>query len=104
MHKIYNTAFQFGVVFNIFLFTILNIVSFMVARNKYESIDRSIMFSPDYGFSWGFPFIWDETYFKVVEGAGTILNVIIWVSCSFAFGFLFKFIRSKVSSRRVELK
>jgi hypothetical protein len=104
MSKIYNMAFQFGVVFNVLLFTFLNIISFLHASNNYKSIERSIIYSPaGYEPRWGFPFAWGETYFNIVEGGGTILNILIWVICGFLFGFLFKFAGSKISSRRVEL-
>ena len=110
MSKIYNTAFQFGVVFNILLFTLLNVGSYIIAHNDFvkREIEREnslINFSGgNYGFSWGFPFVWEAKYFNIIEGGGAILNVIVWVVCGLLFGFLFKYIWSKVSSRRIELK
>lgn len=100
MSKIYNTAFQFGVVFNILLFTLLNLISFTVKRNEYENSE--IKFAPA-GFSWGFPFNWGENYSVFIEGS-SILNIIAAVFGYLAFGFLFKFIEAKISLRRIKLK
>ena len=98
--KVYDIAFRMGVLFNILLFTIFNIVSFVIAQNKHLAGRGEIHF-PDYGFGWGFPFVWGEQFF-VVEGAGTILNVVIWVFCGFFFGFFFKFVWSKIVRRGVK--
>jgi hypothetical protein len=104
MSKIYDIAFRMGVLFNILLFTILNIISYTVAENRHFEFTRKYAFGSDYGFAWGFPFKWSEKYFNVVEGAGTVLNVLIYVACGFFFGFLFKFIWSKISRHWAELK
>ena len=78
---------------------------FAAYRNHQEYMNREIKFSSVYGFpSWGFPFNWDENFFTIINGAGGILNILIATFCSFVFGFLFKFIWSKISARRIELK
>jgi uncharacterized membrane protein YbjE (DUF340 family) len=109
MSKIYDIAFRMGVLFNVLLFTLLNVGSYIIAHNNFvkgeierESAQINVSWA-NYGFSWGFPFGWEEKI-NVIEGAGGILNIIIAVFCGFAFGFLFKFIWSQISSRRIELK
>jgi len=104
MSKIYDIAFRMGVLFNVLLWTILNIISYAIAENRHFEFIRKYAFGSDYRFAWGFPFKWSEKYFNVIEGAGIILNVFIMVSCGFLFGFLFKFIWSKISRNRAELK
>lgn len=108
MSKVYTIAFRMGVLFNILLWTILNVVSFKKAESEFFQRrierERSGLNFPccDYIGSWGVPFDWTETYF-VIGGAGTILNIIIMTACGFAFGFLFKFVWSKISRRGVGL-
>ena len=106
MPKFYNKPFKVGVLFIIVIFIGFNFVSYFAAyRNHQEYMNREIKFSSVYGFpSWGFPFNWDENFFTVIDGAGGIINILIAAFCSFVFGFLFKFIWSKISSRRIELK
>ena len=109
MSKIYNIAFRMGVLFNILLFTVLNVVSFKSAESEYLQRhierERSGMQFPccDNMESGGIPFDWTEKYF-VIEGAGAILNIIIITACGFAFGFLFKFVWSQISRQNSELK
>jgi len=98
MSKIYDFAFRMGVLFNIVLFTILNVISLEVNRSEYES--SQIKFGPA-GFSWGFPFDWGERYWILTEGY-SVLNIIAAIFGSLVFGFLFRFVWSKISSRRVE--
>ena len=98
MSKIYDIAFRMGVLFNVVLWTILTLISFKIAQNDYlrrEHSEIRISCCDDIG-SWGIPFNWTEKYF-VIEGAGTILNIIIMAACGFVFGFLFKFVWSKIS-------
>ena len=102
---IYNIAFRMGVLFDVLLFTILNVLSFTAAGNNFMNGRREEMnFGPHDGVPWGFPFRWNEKLFNVIEGGGAILNIFITVLGGFIFGFMFKFIWSKISSRRVELK
>lgn len=100
MSKIYDIAFRMGVLFNILLFTMLNVISFTVNQSEYEKSE--IKFAPA-GFSWGFPFNWGKNYSVFIEGS-SILNIIAAVFGCLMFGFLFKFIWSKISSNRAELK
>ncbi len=102
MSKIYNTAFEFGAVFNILLFTILNITSYKIAENEYLK-SGLVNFAPNNGFRWGFPFNWGENYSVFIEGS-SILNIIVAAFGCLVFGFLFKFVWSKISSNRAELK
>jgi len=89
-----------GVLFNILLFTIWNVISFTVNNSEYEN--REIKFAPA-GFNWGFPFNWGENYSVFIEG-GSILNIITAVFSGLVLGFLFKLVWSKISQQRIELK
>lgn len=101
MTRLYNTAFKTGVLFSISVFAHLNFLSYSNANAKYqEYMSREARFSPAYGFpDWGIPFHWNEKYFGVIEGGGGILNIIIIAICSFAIGFLFNIISSKLFRR-----
>lgn len=77
MSKIYDIAFRMGVLVNVLLFTVLNVISYKIAENEF--IRRQIYWEQSeikfsgierFG-SWGFPFDWDAKYF-VIEGAGAI--------------------------------
>jgi hypothetical protein len=99
MSKIYDTAFRMGVLFSIFLFTILNVLSLTVTKKRAEEITFGIG-----GSNWGFPFDWEGKFFNVIEGGGAIMNILVAVACSFMFGFLSKFAWPKISQPRAELK
>ena len=97
-----------GVLFNILLFTILNVISFINAQNRFMNREElGIRFSNCCNFVWGFPlkmfrgdfFIEDSFILYYI-----VINTIIYVFCGFFFGFLFKFIWSKISQRQMELK
>jgi len=108
MSKIYDIAFRMGVLFNILLWTILNIIGLVIAQNDFlqrelEWENSEVKFCCVSRGSWGIPFDWEAKYF-VIEGAGAILNIVIMSVCGFGFGFLFKFIWSKISSNRADLK
>jgi hypothetical protein len=98
--KIYTIAFRMGVLFDIVLFTIFNVASFIVNQSEYEN--RGIYFAPA-GFKWGFPFDWGRQYAMLVEG-GTIFNLVFWIAGGFFFGFTFKFVWSKIPERSALLK
>lgn len=96
MSKVYDIAFRMGVLFNVVLFTLLNVINYKWAESEYlqRQIERE-RGAPSFGCcesigSWGFPFDWTVKY-SIIEGMGTILNIIIIAACGFAFGFLFKF-------------
>jgi hypothetical protein len=101
MSKIYDIAFRMGVLFNILLWTMLNLATYIAARNE---VNRAgVTFSSSTGYSWGVPFgmfrgrmLWDEY--------AMVANAVIYVACGFFFGFLFKFVWSKISRRRIEVK
>lgn len=91
MCKIYNKAFKFGVAFNVVLFVVLNIASFVVGYREHNS--RLIRFAPHNDFPWGVPFDWswgDEI------GLGFALNIFAITACSFTLGFVFRFALRKV--------
>ena len=100
MSKIYDIAFRMGVLFNVLLWTLLNLANYIVARNE---INRAGLTFADSTHSWGVPFamfrgrmLWDEYAMAA--------NAVIYVFCGFFFGFLFKFVWSKISSNCAELK
>jgi len=98
MSKIYDIAFRMGVLFNILLWTFLNLINFFEARNSFLEWENAIGASYLGEFNWGVPFpMFMNTYYLV-------LNTIVYVACGFFFGFLFKFVWSKISQRRAELK
>ncbi|HEX8289582.1 MAG TPA: hypothetical protein VF556_16485 [Pyrinomonadaceae bacterium] len=72
-------------------------------------MNREIKFAHD-GYSWGFPFELYRNYLGYPHNdigftpEGVVINTFIITICSFIVGFLFKFIRSKMSERRVKLK
>ena len=93
-----------GVLFNVMLWTILNIISFLVARDRVTEREMSLIeFGWYSGFSWGFPFEMFRNYFLADEYL-VVFNVIIYVVCGFFFGFLFKFVWSKITLHRAKLK
>ena len=102
MSKVYNIAFRMGVLFNVLLWTVLNLITFIDRRNNFIALENSeISFSGD--FDWGFPLpmfmnqqLFDPHYL--------VINTIVYVVCGFFFGFLFKFIWSKISRHQAELK
>jgi hypothetical protein len=106
MYKLYNKAFNIGVLFNILLFTVFNLLSYFAAyKRSHEYTDMMIGISPVRRFpSWGFPFAWEGTNFNIIWFGNEALNFLIIAFCGFAFGFLFRFIWSKIPSRRAELK
>lgn len=103
MNKVYDIAFRMGVLFNVVLFTVLNVASYKSAESEYLEREPWAFSCCNSIGSWGFPFDWTEKY-SMIEGAGTIFNIIIMAACGFAFGFLFKFVWSKISRQRTELK
>ena len=94
MSRIYNRAFKVGVACNIALFTILNIINYVVSYRAYHT--RTIRFAPDSGVRWGIPFEWFEGGGLPV---GLVLNVFIIAFFSFIFGFAFRFASEKMSER-----
>ncbi len=107
MSKIYDDSFKIGFLFNIFVFVVLNIISASIAYNEY--INQEIKFAHG-GYSWGFPFEMFDNYSGYPQNnigftpVGLVLNTISLVISGYCFGFLSKFIRSKISSHCAELK
>lgn len=105
MSKIYDTAFRMGVLFNILLFTVLNLLTFIETRNGYIFWSNSRFTAyPDAGWRWGFPFpmfFYQELFIDVIF---LMVNALVYTVGAFFFGFLFKFVWSKISQSRAELK
>ena len=101
MSKIYNKAFKIGICFNVLVFTILNIISFVVSRNEHITAWNSGLRIGIYGdYSWGFPF----EMFSGVElfrVENVVINTFIISGCGFVLGFLFKFAWSKFASHKL---
>jgi hypothetical protein len=105
MNKLYNKAFNAGVLFNILLFSALNFFSYLIAYKRHLGYRKDTNISGVSGFpSWGFPFNWGDGHFNIIWFGNEVLNFLILAFCGFAFGFLFRFVWSKTSSRRAELK
>lgn len=90
MSKIYNKAFKVGFSFAIFIFVILNIVSFAISSQQCEELNRQ--FSSLIYCSWGFPANIDTT-------EGLITNGFAAAICSFTSGFLVKYVWAEMPSR-----
>lgn len=97
-----NKAFAVGFCVNIFIFVILNYLSFAMAR--YEYTNREIKLDHD-GYSWGFPFelyrnyvsdIRDNTGFTM---KGIILDSVLILICGFILGLVFRFAWSKFQAK-----
>lgn len=105
MNKLYNKAFNVGVLFVVLLFSILNFISYLIAYKRHIGYKRDAKIFGVGGFpAWGFPFSWGDGQFNIMWFGNEVLNFIILAICGFAFGFLFRFVWSKISSRRVGLK
>jgi hypothetical protein len=106
MFKLYNRAFNVGVLFNVLLFSALNLLSYFSAYKRYlEYRNVETKLAQVRGFpSWGFPFGWGDTHFNIIWFGDEVLNFVVLAFCGFVFGFLFRFVWSKISSRRAELK
>lgn len=105
MSKIYDNAFKVGVGINILIFTISNIVSYVVSYNDY--INREIKFSHG-GYRWGFPFDMYENilgypYNQIgfMKG-GVVLNILVFALSGFILGFISQFVWSDITSHRVK--
>lgn len=103
MSKVYDIAFRMGVMFNVLLWTILNVASLFIARNNFAQESREPPFFGHFGYYWGVPFKMFRNE-GVLEPWAMILNIGIYVFCGFFFGFLFKFVWSKISRRNIVLK
>jgi hypothetical protein len=107
MDKVYNKAFKVGFCFNILIFLILNIISFVVSRNEHIRIwNKGIRFSgsnSDGPFLWGFPFkmFLGSELFRAED---LVINTFIIVGFGFILGFLFRFVWSKLSEGKSDLE
>jgi len=96
MSKVYNITFRMGLLFNILLFTLLNVASRSIARKNYERESLEAPFYGHFGYSWGFPIQMFQNE-HLAHPFLLVFNVGIYVACGFFFGFLFKFGWSKIS-------
>ena len=103
MSKIYTIAFRMGVLFNVLLWTILNVVSLFISRNKFAQERLEPPFFGHFGYHWGVPFQMFRNE-GALEPLAMVINIGIYVFGAFFFGFLFKFVWSKISQRDVGLK
>ena len=102
MSKIYSIAFRMGVLFNVLLWTILNIVTFINGRNSHDDLEDSAF--GVFHAVWGFPipmFTYPGFFMNIKY---LLINAVVYVFCGFFFGFLFKFVWSKFPPRRFEVK
>ncbi len=101
--KVYDIAFRMGVLFNVLLFTALNLLTFLETRNNFHDLENSgIGAFPINGWNWGFPCpAFNYPDFQIYS-VYLIINTGIYVLCGFMFGFLFKFVWSKISRRGAE--
>ena len=102
MRKIYDIAFRMGVLFNVLLWTILNLVTLFEARRKSAECEAmnfaaSSCYFYDY---WGFPFRMFYLKEFFVDGIVLLGNAVIYVFGAFFFGFLFKYVWSAISCER----
>jgi hypothetical protein len=105
---IYNKPFIVGVLFVIAFFIVSNSISYFISYNNYLKIlnkraNSKIQFSGIVDYYWGFPFEFCRNTFDC-SPEGIVSTTAIMVFCSFFFGFLFKFIWSKISYRFVSVK
>jgi len=101
MSKIYDIAFRMGVLFNIVLWTILNIVSLINLRSKIAELENRGM-TGWIDLRWGFPFPMFDYDSGFIDGIVLIGNAIVYVLGAFFFGFLFKIVWSKISRHHAE--
>src|SRR3712207_321621 len=108
MHKLISyAAFKIGFWSGIFLFVVLNLLSYELSRHKYDTLP--IKFADAGGYEMGFPFtlyVWSFGYpfnFYFVW-SGLIADILIALVFSFVLGLIFKFVWSKSASRRLNLK
>ena len=97
MSKVYDIAFRMGVLFNVLLWTVLNLTAFLNARSDVERV--GLTFSDSISYSWGIPFemfrgrmLWDEY--------AMVANAVVYVTGGFFFGFLFKYVNARNSTER----
>ena len=103
--KVYNIAFRMGVLFNILLSTTLNLLTFIETQKNFVAMNSSDLgMFPINGWNWGFPYPMFNYPELFIYADYLLINFSICVFSSFFFGFLFKFIWSKISLRRAELK
>ena len=101
MGRLYDRSFKLGFIFTILTFVLLNVGSYLIARNEYQSrlVEvKEVHFS---GFpempNWGIPFSWYGNKYGVLEDGvlGLIFNFCVIVACAFFAGLLCKFVSLK---------
>ncbi len=103
MSRLYDRSFKVGFIVTISVFVLLNILSYLYARNEYLAAERRIEFIPLSGRlrfpSWGVPFSWIEEPTLFENGLGLVLNVFAIAGCAFVIGLIFRFIGIKKAAR-----
>ena len=83
--KLYNRAFKVGVGFNIALFTIFNVVSYL---NAHSAVKIQFSVAP----AWGFSFSRTSG-----DSLAFMVNIVVIASCSFIVGFLFRYLAGRAN-------
>jgi uncharacterized protein YneF (UPF0154 family) len=101
MSKLYNKPFKVGVLFSILILMVCNFYVYFIAYKEHSEYlskreshggSSSLMDFP----IWGFPFNWHETFVYLIP-----INLLVLIVACFIFGFLFKFVWSKISAKRL---
>ena len=101
MSKVFNKAFNIG---------ILSGILFCAGINYYTVIlfKRHTVIMSENEYTMGFPFYWYEYLLNLNRGrilwSGLIADILFAVAFSFLIGLTLKFVRSRISSQRTELK
>ena len=108
MSKLFeNKAFKAGFLIGVILFLIIHFFDFLAIMNIKEPVTSQISIGLVYYFGFPFPiFEWNH-YSPIARQfhfSGLVANIFVAVISSFVLGFIFKFVWSKISSRRVKLK
>ena len=102
-----NSGFTLGFSIGICLFAFLNYLSYIISYSKFTNPGK-IRFSGG-SYTAGFPFPFYQAIIGLpnsfyFDWIGLIVDILIAVAFSFILGLIFKFVWSKISSRRVILK
>jgi hypothetical protein len=104
VNEVYNKAFKAGFGFNILIFAVLNIISFIIERNEHLRTWNSGVRIGIYGdYLWGFPF---KTFRggEFFRAEGLVINIFIIAGTGFILGFLFRFACSKLTAVESDLE
>lgn len=92
--RTFNSAFWRGFYVGLAAFVVLNVAAYFYSSFEYErSMHRWSGFSPASHFKWGFPFAWDGQ--DVLPYSDGVLNLLVFITFGFVFGFVFRYFRSR---------